>query len=169
LVYDKHKEFIKSEPGKLNDGETRFIRGLRDYLKKSKVNDREVFLLRNLSRRGIKFFQNLGFYPDFIMWIKKDEEQTMVFIDPKGIRNLGNFNDEKIQLHKAIKEIEKEIKFDKEPSKLRLESLILSISNYDDIKKTFGEGNIPKHEFEEHHILFMEDEDLIDKIFRNIV
>ena len=169
LVYDKHKEFIKSEPGKLNDGETRFIRGLRDYLKKSKVNDREVFLLRNLSRRGIKFFQNLGFYPDFIMWIKKDEEQTMVFIDPKGIRNLGNFNDEKIQLHKTIKEIEKEIKFDKEPSKLRLESLILSISNYDDIKKTFGEGNIPKHEFEEHHILFMEDEDLIDKIFRNIV
>lgn len=169
LVYDKHKEFIKSEPGKLNDGETRFIRGLRDYLKKSKVNDREVFLLRNLSRRGIKFFQNLGFYPDFIMWIKKDEEQTMVFIDPKGIRNLGNFNDEKIQLHKTIKEIEKEIKFDKEPSKLRLESLVLSISNYDDIKKTFGEGNIPKHEFEEHHILFMEDEDLIDKIFRNIV
>ncbi|KUK49759.1 MAG: Type III restriction protein res subunit [Parcubacteria bacterium 33_209] len=169
VVYDKHKEFVKSEPGKLNDGETRFIRGLRDYLKKSKVNDREVFLLRNLSRRGIKFFQNLGFYPDFIMWIKKDEEQTMVFIDPKGIRNLGNFNDEKIQLHKTIKEIEKEIKFDKEPSKLRLESLILSISNYDDIKKTFGEGNIPKHDFEEHHILFMEDEDLIDKIFRNIV
>lgn len=169
VVYDKHKEFIKSEPEKLNDGETRFIRGLRDYLKKSKVNDREVFLLRNLSRRGIKFFQTSGFYPDFIMWARKNEEQTVVFIDPKGIRNLGNFNDEKIQLHKTIKEIEKEIKFDKDPSKPKLESLILSVSNYDDIKKTFGEGNIPKHEFEERHILFMEDEDLMDKILNNIV
>jgi len=169
VVYDKHKEFIKSEPGKLNDGETRFIRGLRNYLKKSKVNDREVFLLRNLSRRGIKFFQTSGFYPDFIMWARKNEEQTVIFIDPKGIRNLGNFNDEKIQLHKTIKEIENEIEFDKEPSKPRLESLILSVSNYDDIKKTFGEGNIPKHEFEERHILFMEDEDLMDKIFKNII
>ena len=169
VVYDKHKEFVKSEPGKLNDGETRFIKGLRDYLKKSKVNDREVFLLRNLSRRGIKFFQTSGFYPDFIMWARKNKEQTVVFIDPKGIRNLGNFNDEKIQLHKTIKEIEDEIKFDKEPSKPRLESLILSVSNYDDIKKTFGEGNIQKHEFEERHILFMEDKNLIDKIFKNIV
>ncbi len=169
VVYDKHKEFIKSEPGKLNDGETRFIKGLRDYLKKNKLKDKEVFLLRNLSRRGIKFFQTSGFYPDFIMWARKNEEQTMVFIDPKGIRNLGNFNDEKIQLHKTIKEIEKEIKFDKDPSKPKLESLILSVSNYDDIKKTFGEDNIPKHEFEERHILFMEDEDLMDKIFKNIV
>lgn len=169
VVYDKHKEFIKSEPGKLNDGETRFIRGLKDYLKKNKMKDKEVFLLRNLSRRGIKFFQTSGFYPDFIMWARKNEEQTVVFIDPKGIRNLGNFNDEKIQLHKTIKEIEKEIKFYKDPSKPKLESLILSVSNYDDIKKTFGEGNIPKHEFEERHILFMEDEDLMDKIFKNIV
>lgn len=168
VVYDKHKEYIKSEPGKLNDGETRFIRGLRDYLKKNKVKDKEVFLLRNLSRRGIKFFQTSGFYPDFIMWVRKDEEQTIVFIDPKGIRNLGNFNDEKIQLHKTIKEIEKEIQFDKEPTKPRLESLILSVSNYDDIKKTFGEGNIPKEEFEKHHILFIEDHDVIDKVFRLI-
>ena len=168
VVYDKHKEFIKSEPGKLNDGETRFIKGLRDYLKKNKVNDKEVFLLRNLSRRGIKFFQTSGFYPDFIMWVRKNEEQTVVFIDPKGIRNRGNFNDDKIQLYKSIKEIEKEMKFDKEASKPRLESLILSVSKYDEIKKTFGEGNIPKEEFEKHHILFMEDHDVINKVFRLI-
>lgn len=169
VVYDKHKEFIKSEPVKLNDGETQFIRRLRDYLKESKVDDREVFLLRNLSRRGIKFFQTSGFYPDFIMWVRKNEEQTVIFIDPKGIRNLGNFNDEKIQLHKTIKEIEKEIQLDKEPFKPKLESLILSVSNYDDIKKTFGDGNIPKEEFEANHILFMEDKDFIDNIFENIV
>ena len=71
---------------------------------------RGVFLLRNLTQRGVRFFHTSGFYPDFIMWIKKGEKQTIVFIDPKGTRNSGNFNDEKIQLHKNIKEIEKKIK-----------------------------------------------------------
>lgn len=165
LVYDKHKEFIKSEPAKLNDGETRFVKGLRNYLKGNKIKNKEIFLLRNLSRRGVKFFQTSGFYPDFIIWVKENDKQTMVFIDPKGIRNLGNFNDEKIQLHKNIKEIEREIKLDKKHQKPRLESLILSVSNYNDIKKTFGEGNIPKQEFEKHHVLFMEDKDLIGKVF----
>jgi len=169
VVYDKHKEFIKSEPARLNEGETRFVKKLREYLKKNKIKDKEIFLLRNLSKRGVKFFQTSGFYPDFIMWVKENSKQTMVFIDPKGIRNLGNFNDDKIQLYKSIKEIEKEIKINKTHHKLRLESLILSVSKYNEIKKTFGEGNIPKQEFEKHHILFMEDDDLIDKIFQNIL
>ena len=47
--------------------------------------------------------------------------------------------------------------------------MILSVSNYKEIKKTFGEGNIPKQEFEKHHILFMEDKSLMDKIFQNIL
>ncbi len=169
VVYDKHKEFIKSEPARLNEGETRFVKKLREYLKKNKIKDKEIFLLRNLSKRGVKFFQTSGFYPDFIMWVKENSKQTMVFIDPKGIRNLGNFNDDKIQLYKSIKEIEKELKINKTHHKLRLESLILSVSKYNEIKKTFGEGNIPKQEFEKHHILFMEDDDLIDKIFQNIL
>lgn len=62
-VYDKHKEFIKSEPVKLNGGETQFIKGLKDCLKKSKVNEKEILLLGNLSRQGIKFFQAQAFIP----------------------------------------------------------------------------------------------------------
>jgi len=169
VVYDKHKKFIKSEPARLNKGETRFVKKLREYLKKNKFKDKEIFLLRNLSKRGVKFFQTSGFYPDFIMWVKENSKQTMVFIDPKGIRNLGNFNDDKIQLYKSIKEIEKELKINKTHHKLKLESLILSVSEYNEIKKIFGEGNIPKHEFEKRYVLFMEDDDLIDKIFQNIL
>ncbi|RKY89341.1 restriction endonuclease subunit R [candidate division KSB1 bacterium] len=169
VVYDKHKEFIKSEPARLNEGETRFVKKLRDYLKKSKIKDKEIFLLRNLSKRGVKFFQTSGFYPDFIMWVKENSKQTMVFIDPKGILNLSNFNDDKIQLYKSIKEIEKELKINKIHHKLRLESLILSVSKYNEIKKKFGEGNMPKQEFEKRHILFMEDDDLVKKIFQCII
>lgn len=167
VVYDKHKEHIKSEPAKLNDGETKFIRELKNYLTKNKIKDKEIFLLRNLSKRGVKFFQTSGFYPDFILWVKENGKQSIIFIDPKGIRNLGNFNDEKIQLYKNIKVIEKEIDKSKLKQKIQLESLILSVSKYSDIKKTFGEGNIPKEEFEKNHVLFMEDKDLADRIFKN--
>jgi len=164
VVYNKHKEFIKSEPAKLNDGETEFVRKLRDYIKQNQVKDREIFLLRNLSRRGVGFFQNSGFYPDFVMWVKENDKQTMVFIDPKGIRNLGNFNDEKIQLYRNIKDLEKEIN----NSNIKLESLILSVRKYEDVKENFEDGKRKKEDFENQHILFMNDEKLIDKLLQSL-
>ncbi|MFC1972535.1 restriction endonuclease subunit R, partial [Chloroflexota bacterium] len=143
VVYSKKRDFIKSVPPKLNEGETEFIERLREYLKtnQAEIKGSEIFLLRNLSQRGIRFFQTSGFYPDFIMWIRKGAKQTIVFIDPKGIRNSGNFSDEKIQLHKDIKAIEAKIKT---PPELRLESYILSVSKYQDINKTFDVGKQPK-------------------------
>ena len=44
VVYDKHKEFIKSEPAKLNDGETMFVKQLKDYLKENNIKNKEIFL-----------------------------------------------------------------------------------------------------------------------------
>jgi len=166
VIYDKHKEFIKSEPAKLNDGETKFVKALKEYVEINKIKDREIFLLRNLPKRGVKFFQTSGFYPDFIMWIKEKDKQTVVFIDPKGIRNLGYLeNDEKIQLHNYLKqEIQPEI--NKRYPNITLDSFILSVSKYGDIKKL--KGDKPKEDFEKNHILFMEDDDLIDKLFQTI-
>lgn len=160
VVYGKGKDFITSIPPELNEGETEFVKGLRDYLKANseRFKDKEIFLLRNLSPRGVKFFQSSGFYPDFIMWKRKKDKQTIAFIDPKGIRNCGNFNDDKIQLHKNIKEIEQNIK----DQKAKLESFILSVSRYNDIKKIFGKRS--KKEFESNHILFMEDKGWIKKL-----
>jgi hypothetical protein len=166
VVYGKGKDFIKSAPQKLNEGETEFVTKLRDYLKtnKAEFKGREVFLLRNLSQRGVRFFQTSGFYPDFIMWIRKRDKQTIVFVDPKGIRNSGNFNDEKIQLYKSIKDIEQKIK----KPELKLESYILSVSKYKDIRANFEDGTKPKREFEDNHILFMEDSDFIKKLFQGL-
>jgi hypothetical protein len=164
VVHAKGKDFIKSVPPKLNEGETKFVSKLREHLKAAKTvgNGEEVFLLRNLSRKGVGFFQTSGFYPDFIMWKRKRSKQTIAFIDPKGIRNIGTFNDEKVELHKTIKDIETAIK---KPG-LRLESFILSDSKYKDTKKIF-EG-APKEKFEENHILFMEDSDLIEKLLEGL-
>jgi len=171
IIYKKGGENIKSSPVKLNKGETQFVLDLRNYLIKSRENikKKEIFLLRNLSRRGIGFFKITGFYPDFILWIKDKEKQKIIFIDPKGIRNLGNFNDNKIQFcTDYIKEIEKIIKKEVDEKtvkeKLELFAFIVSVSKYDEIKDNFGTGQHTKEEFEEHNIIFIEDINYINKM-----
>ena len=166
IVWKKNKDKIKSIPVKLNEGETNFLSDFKDFLQNSNLKDKEIFLLRNLSKKGIGFFINSGFYPDFIIWIKKENRQHIIFVDPKGIRNLGNFNDEKIKFCTSyIKKIEEKIN-EKEEINLQLDAFILSTSSYDDIKDIFGEGNHTKKEFEEHNILFQEDKDYIRKLFK---
>jgi hypothetical protein len=130
VAYRRDKDFIQTEPPKLNEGETKFVSQLRDYVRnnKDKFQNKDVFLLRNLVRRGMGFFRTSGFYPDFVMWIKDGDKQTISFMDPHGIRNDGNFDEDKIQLHKDIKEIEEEVK--KKCPGVKLESSILSVSKY---------------------------------------
>ncbi len=62
-----------------------------------RLKGKEIFILRNLSQRGIGFFvESASFYPDFILWVIEEKEQNIYFLDPKGIRMLGNFQDNKI-------------------------------------------------------------------------
>uniref|UniRef100_A0A7C6A9E6 Restriction endonuclease subunit R n=1 Tax=candidate division WOR-3 bacterium TaxID=2052148 RepID=A0A7C6A9E6_UNCW3 len=162
VVYGKGKEYIESSPPKLNEGETEFINMLRKYLKdkQSEFKDQEIFLLRNLSRRGIEFYETQGYFPDFIIWRKKGNKQSIGFIDPKGIRNV---EDEKIQLHKTIKELEESIG----EKNLQLESVILSVSKYKEIRRQYGKRK-SKEEFEQEHVLFLKDdkEKAIEKLFQ---
>jgi len=161
---DSIGNFIKSEPPKLNEGETKFIEKLKEYLKanKEKNRDREVFLLRNLSKKGVGFFNNAGFYPDFIMWVKEKDKQIVVFIDPKGILIE---DEEKIKLYKYLKEeIQPEI-YKKHPDiNIKIDSYILSVTEYSSIKT-----NKSKEEYEKDHVLFLDDqEDCIEKLFQKI-
>ena len=176
VIWKKNKKEIKSIPVKLNKGETKFVKDFKEFLNRNKelFGNKDIFLLRNLSRKGIGFFISSGFYPDFIIWIKDENRQHMIFVDPKGIRNLGNFNnDDKIQLCASyIKEIEKNVneklKEKGEPITLILDAFIISVSSYNDIKATFGEGKCTKEEFERHNILFQEDPEYLKKIFEKI-
>jgi hypothetical protein len=114
-----------------------------------------------LARKGVGFFQTSGFYPDFIMWVKDSDKQTMSFIDPHGLEHIRSFDDDKIALHKYIKEIEEELKKNKSCPNIKLESLILSVSEHDKVKGSWREPSIPKEEFERNHILFMKDKDIM--------
>lgn len=58
----------------MNEGETQFLEGFKNFLNGNgkPFGNSDVFLLRNLSREGIEFFISSGFYPGFIIWVRKE-------------------------------------------------------------------------------------------------
>ena len=168
LIYknnSKELEFIKISPVNLVESERDFIKQLEEYLDANSDNLQfdEIYLLRNPSRKGIGFFETKNFYPDFILWMIKGEEQTITFIDPKGLV-MVDYDDEKLNLYKDIKNIEADLK---KTSNLPvdLNSFILSKTNYADLN-----WGVPKETLIDKNILFLEDgPGFLDKIFQKIV
>ena len=109
LTHGAGKEsIIKVVPTHLNEGEKQFVDALEAHCKAEATGmlaDIELYLLRNHnSEKAVSFFTESGFRPDFILWLLKDDYQTICFLDPKGLRNFtDNFNNPKIQLAGRIK------------------------------------------------------------------
>jgi hypothetical protein len=82
---------IEISPVALNDGERKFVFDLSSFIRENAAQYQEVYLLRNQSRKGVGFFDNSGFYPDFILWIVSSDKhkQSITFIDPHGMMNEG--------------------------------------------------------------------------------
>jgi hypothetical protein len=155
----QNKEIDRIYPAGLVKSEKEFIEGLRRYLK-SKKPQFEVYLLRNFPKRGVGFFNLSGFYPDFIMWIKSNKKQIIVFIDPKGLEYTKGLDDEKIQLRNTLKEIEQRL----DRSDITLDSFILSETSYNELIKNRTKPPL-KEEYIKNHVLFLEDEDWPEKLF----
>lgn len=158
---DTNEPLIKISPVALNPGEKRFVVDVRKFFddnRNGKLAGKEIYLLRNESRKGIGFFEASGFYPDFILWVNDGQKQHVTFIDPKGIRNLKGLQDPKIQLYKMLKE-------DVEPAlhdtDITLNSYILSNTAYQDVN-FWG----TRDEFAENHVLFDEDNNYIEMLFK---
>jgi len=156
----QNKGIDRIYPAGLVESEKEFIEGLRNYLKNNKPQF-EIYLLRNFPKRGIGFFNLSGFYPDFIMWIKSNKKQIIVFIDPKGLEHTKGLDDEKIQLKNTLNEIKPK------PGKsdLILDSFILSKTPYNELI----EGRIKppsEDEYTEDHVLFLENKDWPEKLFK---
>jgi hypothetical protein len=140
---------IEVKPVVLNEGERDFVKDLKDFYEHHKefFQGMEMYLLRNRSRgRGIGFFEAGNFYPDFILWLVIGDQQRIVFIDPKGIRNLEGMEDPKISFYKTIKQLEARLC---DPS-VKLTSFIISNTPYIQVA-WWGPA---KDEFESHHVLF---------------
>lgn len=102
----KSENGVKSIPTGLEDSEKRFINDLRTVWQTASTTPDwqgyELYLLRNLPRRGIGFFQTAGFYPDFLLWLKDQQHQALAFIDPKG---LVRWDEEKVSLLAYIRNL----------------------------------------------------------------
>jgi superfamily II DNA or RNA helicase len=156
----QNKEIDRIYPSGLVKSERDFIDGLRNYLKNKKPQF-EVYLLRNFPKRGVGFFNLSGFYPDFIMWIKNNKKQIIVFIDPKGLEHTKGLDDQKIQLKSTLKEIERKLG----RSDMMLDSFVLSETPYNELIK--GRTKPPlKDEYIKNHVLFLEDKDWPEELFK---
>lgn len=152
LLYLDQK-VIEISPVPLNAGEQRFVKDLQRFhdAHASFFRERELYLLRNLSRgKGVGFFEAGNFHPDFILWLVEGGKQRIVFVDPKGIRNLGA-DDPKIKFHETIKEIEDRLG---DPS-VRLDSYIVSSTPSETMRMLW---RMEKNEMRQRHVLF-QDED----------
>lgn len=151
---------VSVKPVALNDGEMRFVTRLKEYCKQhfAEFVARPLFLLRNLSRgRGVGFFEAGNFYPDFMLWRIDGANQSITFVDPKGVRNLSWHNEPKLDFYKTIRAIQSRIG-DKQ---VTLESYIVSVTSASEVKQHWG---VSDQELHDRHILFEEDPDYVRKL-----
>jgi hypothetical protein len=152
---------LKSVPPGLNLSEKRFVEDLRGYCRDEagkSLAETQLFLLRNLSRgKGVGFFQSEGFYPDFILWIKNQNGQRIVFIEPHGMLHApAPLHDEKANLHVYLSKLSSEIEARTKLSNVMLDSYIVSATPFEDLRKTYGDGAWDLKRFADAHIVFPE-------------
>jgi len=149
---------LRTTPPALEDSEKHFVEDLRAYLRqqpKELLAEKQVFLLRNQSRgKGIGFYQNEGFYPDFILWITEGAKQRIVFIEPHGmVHEVITQRNEKINLFKRLRELSHE-RFRGEH--VQMDAFIISKTDFVQMRKKWG---MDKDTFKKWHILFRNPED----------
>ena len=157
LLYAAGRRVVTVRPVLLNEDEKRVVETLADLAKggDSCLEGRELFLIRNLSRgRGVSFFDDHSYYPDFIVWLAKGKDQHILFLDPKGLSRFGHEENRKVRLHTEIKEVEARIR--QQDPKLRLHAYILSVTPPDGI----GSDEPRSHEeWEENGVYFLNEDD----------
>ncbi len=144
---------VEVTPAPLNKGERQFVEDLKAFYdrKPSFFKAREFYLLRNLSRgRGIGFSEAGNFHPDFILWLLSGGDQQVIFVDPKGIRNLEP-GDLRIQFHETVKKIEERLG---DPA-VRLDSFIISNTPSATMRRQW---DMEMSEMQKRHILFQEED-----------
>ena len=148
---------VSIKPAALNRHEKQFCEDLKTWITKKKngfLQNKELYLLRNQSRgKGISFFAEGNFYPDFILWIVEGSKQHIYFLDPHGLMHAKAFQDEKIQFHKTIKTIQQQRLNDPD---VTLDSYIISPTSRDKIDH-WSDAKDPK-DFLNNHVVFMYDD-----------
>lgn len=155
LLHLSKSNLIEVSPVSLNDSERGFVLDLKKFHDEGKdfFKGRELFLLRNVTRWGIGFFEAGNFYPDFILWLLAGEKQYVTFVDPKGLRQLDDGSSSlKIQFYRTIKDIESRLA---DPNVI-LNSFIVSQTPFRNIPMWVD--GMKKSELQKCHVLSQKDD-----------
>lgn len=152
---------VRSDPPGLKSSEEQFVRDVRNFIRQEankSLATKEIFLLRNLSRgKGIGFFENEGFFPDFILWIKEASQQRIVFIEPHGMLMEKVYEaSDKTKLHERLAVLSKSWGIKTGLSNVSLDSFIISATPYEKLRPYYGDGSWTRGDFASRHILFSE-------------
>ena len=149
----------RTTPPALEDSERDFVEDLNRYLRQhhgKRLRQKEVFLLRNQSRgKGVGFYENEGFYPDFILWILDGVKQRIVFIEPHGMVHEDiNEDNDKLTLFKRLRDISYErFRFEH----VQMDAFVISRTSLSDLIGRYPDED--KDTFaEKWHILFRADD-----------
>ena len=159
LLVEKGSRLARMSPPGLTESERGFVEDLREYWGENRSaypDDTEVFLLRNQSKgAGIGFFENRGFYPDFILWLKTADAQRMIFVEPHGMfyEDAPEHSD-KVQLHRRLRHLSETMR-ERSGMDVTLDSFIVSETPYETLRNRWS-GNWTRSDFATAHILFPE-------------
>lgn len=82
---------LRISPPPLQNSEARLVWDLRRVWERIHGHPAwagvDVVLLRNLAGVGVGLFAAEGFFPDFLLWIKRGDQQALAFVEPKGLRH----------------------------------------------------------------------------------
>jgi len=128
------------------------------------LRSNELYLIRNLTRgRGVSFFDDFGYYPDLIVWLKSANRQHVIFLDPKGLSRFGTREQRKVELHHNIKDIEERIR-ETEPD-LHLHAYVLSVTPPQQIDG----GNRSPNDWKNNGVYFLNESDCLKQVIECVL
>ena len=166
LLHVGKDRIVTVQPVPLDVNERRVVEGLEKLIQNGDpcLQGKELFLIRNLTRgRGVSFFDDFGYYPDFIVWLKDDNQQHILFLDPKGLSRFGRRERRKVQLHHEISEIEKQVR--KNDPDLYLSAYILSVTPASQI----GDEGRSASEWKADGVYFMNETDCLQQVITHAI
>lgn len=121
-------------------------------------------MIRNLTRgRGVSFFDDYAYYPDFIVWLIDDDSQHVVFLDPKGLVRYGPRERRKVKLHADIKQIEQRVRAT-DPD-VHLHAYVLSVTPPEEI----GDELRAPEAWERQGVYFLNRSDCLRRIIEDVL
>ena len=166
LLYAREGCPVTVRPVTLDANEKTVVNGLADLARNGDpcLRSNELYLIRNLTRgRGISFFDDFGYYPDFIVWLKNADCQHVIFLDPKGLSRFGTRERKKVELHRDIKGIEEQIR-ETEPD-LYLHAYVLSVTPAQQI----DDGRRSPSEWKNDGVYFLNESGCLRQVIESVL